>query len=203
VTTTDACTTTCVLSQILNAKALNEILSEDAPVEEIVDQLFAKGSQLAETVTVMKYSGWKEFCNQHTEAHGELAQLEGASNIDEGNIVVLLQCPMADEMKKLQEDGKPPAHHQNITDTYMVQNPGSNALLHPGCIAHQVARQLIVKQLQVTGKKNINYYQLACRSMATGKVVYDENGLARMGMTREQADKLVDGHACLYVMVVE
>ena len=202
-TTTTTCATTCVLSQILNADTLKEILCPDAPVEEIVDQLFAKGSQLAESVTVMNYSDWKQFCQQHVQAQGELAQLEGASTINGNNIVVLLQCPMSREMSKLQVDGKPPVHHKSITDTYMLQNPGSNALLHPGCIVHQVARQLIVKQLKVTGKKNINYYQLACRSMATGKVVYDENGLAKVGMSREQADKLVDGHACLYVMVVE
>jgi hypothetical protein len=83
----------------------------------------------------------------------------------------------------------------------MEQNPGSNALLHPGCIAHQVARQLIVRNIEVKGMSNLNYYQLACRSLASGKVVYDDNGLEAIGMSKEKATQLIEGFACLYVIV--
>ena len=110
---------------------------------------------------------------------------------------------MADEMAKLNVNGKPPAFHKDIVDGYMEQNPGSNALLHPGCIAHQVARQLIARSIEVDGVGALNYYQLACRSLASGKVVYDDNGLETVGMSKEKANKLIDGYACLYVIVRE
>jgi hypothetical protein len=190
-----------LLSEVLSAPTLKSVLTEDSPVEEIVENLYLKGAALANIVDRKYYKSWEEFKSKHETSVDELAQLEGVSQIGDDKLVVLVKCPMAEEVGKLFVDGKPPAHFSKIINGYMNQNPGSNAILHPGCIAHQVARQIIVNQLQIEGKQVVNYYQLACRSGATGKVVYDDNGLNEIGMSKAEAEKLVTGFACLYVIV--
>jgi hypothetical protein len=191
------------LAQVLNESVLREVLDEGAPVEEIVENLFRQGHQLFKAVRSRLYANWGEFKQAQQEGNTELVELEGPSTIDNDDVVILRGCPMADEMAKLHVGGKPPAFHKDIVEGYMEQNPGSNALLHPGCIAHQVARQLITRSIEVGGVGALNYYQLACRSLATGKVVYDDNGLKTVGMSKEKASELIDGYACLYVMVRE
>jgi hypothetical protein len=190
-----------LVAEVLSAETLREILVEGRPVEEVVAELFASGAKLADCTSIRAYETWDDFRRTHSKNASELTQLEGESTINDSSVVVLTGCPMADEMKKLSENGSPPAFHKKIVDGYMEQNPGSNAILHPGCIAHQVARQLVVKQLAVKDLVDVNYYQLACRSGASGKIAYDENGLAALGMTKEQAESLVSGSACLYVMI--
>jgi hypothetical protein len=188
--------------EVLNAKVLGEILQEGTPVEEVVEQLFLKGTELAQKIPSREYADWQSFLKAHLDNNTELAELEGTSTVEDADVVVLKACPMASEMAKLNVNGKPPAFHKQIIDSYMQQNPGSNSLLHPGCIAHQVARQIMVKHMKfVSGIRDLNYYQLACRSGLTGKIVYDENGLIEMGMSQEQAEKPIDGHACLYVLI--
>ncbi|MCP4590219.1 MAG: hypothetical protein GY842_05725 [bacterium] len=186
---------------VLSANALEDIIDEHAPIEEIVMGLFQEGTNLAESVTIEGYATWQEFKEAHAAGDSAIVELEGESTIDDANVVILKGCPMADEMKKLALDGAPPKFHTRIINDYMAQNPGSNAILNPGCIAHQVGRQLITKAITIGGEHCLNYYQLACRSSDTGKVVYDENGLASIGMSEAQADKLIDGSGCLYVII--
>ena len=188
------------LVEVLSASALSEILKEDSPVEDVVEGLFNKGNDLCQVVSMLEYPSWDDFKKRHAANGTELTQLEGSSTLSDSDVVVLLKCPMADEISKLFVDGKPPAFFKKIVDEYMDQNPGSNAILHPGCIAHQVARLLIVKNLNISGTGDMNYCQLACRSGASGKIVYDENGLTAAGMSKEQAGKLVDGYGCLYAI---
>jgi hypothetical protein len=189
------------LVEVLNADSLREILVESAPVEEIVDKLFQKGHELSAAVDNKEYRLFEEFKEACRRETSELDDLEGPSDINPDDVVILRGCPMADVMGSLNENGKPPEFHGRIVEEYKQQNPGSDAILHPGCIAHQVARQLIVKNIEIDGNRNLNYYQLACRSGATGKVVYDENGLRRTGLSRDRANELIDGYACLYAIV--
>lgn len=188
------------LVEVLTSDVLSSILDEHSPVEEVVMNLFRRGTDLADAVTTRNYESWEEFKTAHAAGDSAIVELEGLSEIDDSDVVVLRGCPMADEMKKLSVNGSPPEFHTRIITDYMHQNPGSNAILHPGCIAHQVSRQLIVKNITIAGEHCLNYYQLACRSGATGKVVYDENGLNAIGMSKEQANQLIDGFACLYVI---
>ncbi len=194
-------TKTLKLQKVLNADRLRGILDEGKPVEQVVMELFQTGLELATAVDVGRYASWDDFIGHHKAGESGIVDLEGDSTIDDDHVVVLLDCPMADTMKELNVDGAPPAFHKQIVEDYKDQNPGSNAILHPGCIAHQVSRQLITKSIEVDGKFSLNFYQLACRSMASGAVVYDENGLNAVGMSKEQADKLIEGKACLYVIV--
>jgi hypothetical protein len=191
------------LAKVLNESVLRDILDKDAPVEQIVEDLFRMGHKLFKAVKPRHYESWNDFKGATERGETELVELEGASTIQEDDVVILRGCPMADEMAKLNVDGKAPAFHKDIVNDYMDQNPGSNALLHPGCIAHQVARQLITRGIEIEGIQGLNYYQLACRSMASGKVVYDDNGMKTIGMNKETADRLIDGYACLYVIVKE
>lgn len=189
------------LVQVLNENFLRQLITETAPVEEIVEGLYNKGYELSEAVRHNAYDSWEDFKTKHCQGNTELIELEGDSDFYGDDILILRECPMISEIKKLYDDGKPPVFHNKIIQDYMEQNPGSNSMLHPGCIAHQVARQLVVKNLNIKGVTDVNYFQLACRSGATGKVVYDNNGLQTIGMSEGQAYRLIDGYGCLYVMV--
>jgi hypothetical protein len=186
---------------VLNFESMREILREDQPVHEIVEALFQKGTELAQVVSSRGYDNFDEFQEAHRADETQLAELEGPSNLEDRDVVVLRSCPMAEEMKKFRTTGAPPSFHAKIVEEFCAQNPGSNAILHPGCIAHQVGRQITIKQLNVRGESNLNFNQIACRNMATGQVVYDDNGLEAIGMTKEQANSLVDGFACLYAII--
>lgn len=189
------------LPEVVNAERLRSLLDEHAPVEDIVLELFKTGEELSHVVTFGSYDKFEDFVEAHKAGMSELIDLEGPASINDDLVVVLKSCPMAAEMAKLNVEGKPPVFFPTICNSYMEQNPGSNAILHPGCIAHQVARQLIVRDIKIGQENSLNFFQLACRNMATGKVVYDENGLKRVGMGKEKAAKLIDGFACLYAIV--
>jgi len=60
---------------------------------------------------------------------------------------------------------------------------------------------MIIKQIEVDGNSEFNFFQLACRSQDSGRIVYDDNGLAAVGMSIEQAEALIAGSACLYAIV--
>jgi hypothetical protein len=188
------------LAQVLNAAVLGKLLDEQTPVEKIVANLFAKGAELAGGGP-RHYGSFEEFAGRHAAGDSELVELEGASDILPDDVVILKGCPMAAEMKQLGVNGTPPPFYRRIVNDYREQNPGANAILHPGCIAHQVARQLIVKRIDAGGRHDLNYYQLACRNTSSGEIVYDDNGLAAIGMTKEKAAQLIAGSACLYVIV--
>jgi hypothetical protein len=189
------------LVEALNAEILRTVLDESSPVEDIVDELFSRGAALSTTRHPQTYESWADFVDKHRATKSPLFELEGASDISDKKVAILRNCPMAEEMKKLNVDGAPPKFHAKIVEGYKAQNPGSNAILHPGCIAHQVGRQVTVKTISIKGIKNLNFYQIACRSGATGKVVYDENGLTATGMTHTEADGLINGFACLFSLV--
>jgi hypothetical protein len=188
------------IGQVMSYEVLKEILNEATPVEDVVMTLFAKGDELAHVVTARKFDSLAHLRTEHNADNSELVELEGSSAFSDTDIVVLKNCPMAPIMKQFKVDGKAPAFHAQIVHDYKEQNPGSNAILHPGCIAHQVSRQIAVKDMNVAGASNLNFCELACRNMMTGDVVYDENGLEEIGMSKEQAYQLVDGFACLYAI---
>jgi hypothetical protein len=188
------------LAQVMNVDVLGEILQENAPAHEVVDSLLHKGVDLAEAVEHKVYKNYEDFVNTHVTGKSQLVELEGESSLDE-NMIILHGCPMFDEVKKLYTDGKPPESHGKIVNEFMDQNPGTNALLHPGCIVHQVARQMIVHSIKFEDGTGLSFYQIACRSMGTGKVVYDEKGMAVTNLSKEAIDKMIDGYACLYILV--
>jgi len=188
------------IAQVLNATALRQILRPDTPVEDIVDKLYEKGHELYMSLERKTYKDMSHWRRQHQEMKTELAALEGPSEIHENDVMVLKTCPIADEMAKLNVNGQPPAFHSEIIADYMEQNPGSNAILHPGCIAHQAARQMVVANMDVGGERNMNFHQISCRSATTGETVFDDNGLRTAGMKRKEAERMVNGNACVYSM---
>ncbi len=73
--------------------------------------------------------------------------------------------------------------------------------MHPVCIAHQVARQLVVANLDVAEKMDLHYHQLACRRDPSMKITYDHNGLSTVGLSEKQTARRASGSACLYALV--
>jgi hypothetical protein len=189
------------IAEVLDHAVLTQVLNEDAPVESIVENLFLKGNDLSDAVKKRHFSNWEQFKQAHATGDSELAELEGESDIDQHDRVSLKKCPLSEIMSKFVIDGQFPDHFKKIVEDFKHQNPGSNAILHPGCIAHQVARQLIVKDLDIENEKSINYFQFACRDAHSGKVVFDDQGLENSGASWTEAAISIDGNACYYKLI--
>jgi hypothetical protein len=189
------------IAEVLDHAALTQVLNKDAPVEVIVENLFMKGNDLSAAIKKRHFSNWEQFKHAHATGDSELAELEGESALDPQNRVSLKKCPLVEIMDKFMINGRFPNHFSKIVEDYKHQNPGSNAILHPGCIAHQVARQLIVKEMDIDSEKSINYFQFACRDTHSGKVLFDDHGLENFGASWTETAIGIDGNACYYQLV--
>ncbi len=70
------------------------------------------------------------------------------------------------------------------------RNPteGGGGALHPLCIVHRGIRENMPDQV-------IN---IACRSETSGAIVVSETNLEKVGLTRNEAEDMIAGQACLY-----
>jgi hypothetical protein len=145
------------LVEVMNHNVLRDIIDESKPVEQLVDELYHKGAELCRSVSLRSYKDWDDFRRHHSDERAELVELEGPSDLGAGDVVFLRACPIADEMSTLNRNGKPPEFHGRVVQDYMELNPGSNSVLHFGCIAHQVTRQFIVKSFRFENGDFLNF----------------------------------------------
>jgi hypothetical protein len=114
-----------------------------------------------------------------------------------GNVFILKKCPMGKLVESLKEDGKLPKYYLEVVKKYVELYKSKGAIIHPFCIVHQVIREQVGESIRVNGGRML-VYQVACRSLASGKVVYATEGTSRVDMTQEDIDKKIDGNACMY-----
>ena len=86
-------------------------------------------------------------------------------------------------------------------DKYLEIYKTKGAILHPFCIVHQVIRATVGEHMKIKGK-HMKVYQVACRSMSSGKIVYATEGTGRTELDKGQIDKKIDGKACMYIIKV-
>ena len=166
----------------------------------IIFDLQEKGREIAVEISGKDYKNLDDFLKEHASGKTSLVELEGKSTI-EGEIVVLHNCPLLKLLGSLQgPDGKLPEHFRNIEEKYKEIYKNKGAILHPFCIVHQVIRSVIGEHTRVNGKP-VAIYQIACRSVS-GRVVYANEGMSRIKLSKEDVDQRIDGQACMYLLKI-
>ncbi len=166
----------------------------------IIFDLQEKGREIAAEIGGENYKNLDDFLKEHASGNTSLVTLEGRSTI-EGEIVVLHACPLLKLLGSLKgPDGKLPEYFRNVEEKYKEIYKNKGAILHPFCIVHQVIRSIIGEHTRVNGN-TAAIYQIACRSVS-GKVVYANEGMSRINLSKEDVDQRIDGQACMYLLKI-
>jgi len=188
-----------LLENKLTKKWADEIINEDNKlILAIIHDLQQKAKEIADELGLEELEdiGW--LFTEFDEGKSPFNKLEGQAERDE-NLIILKQCPMSKLLSEVSVDGKLPDYYKTIVDKYIQIYKNKGAILHPFCIVHQVIRAHVGDHIKVGGK-NLKVYQVACRSMTSGKVVYANEGMSKVDMTKEEVDAKLEGKACMYLL---
>lgn len=190
-----------LLEKKLNKKWADEVITDNNRlVLAIIHDLQEMGKSIASELELKDYEGMEWFFEEHDKGDSPFDVLEGKAD-REGNVLVLKDCPMTRMLKSVMIDGKLPEFYQKIVDKYTEIYKSKGAILHPFCIVHQVIRATVGEHIKVGGKP-VKVYQVACRSMTSGKVVYAKEGTDRVEMSKEDIDEKIEGKACMYLLKI-
>lgn len=178
--------------------ALKVIPPEKKMFGAILHDLQNMANIIMKEMDLKGYTSPQEFIDAHDRGGSPLEALEGSSARD-GHVFVLKKCPMGKLVESLKEDGKLPKYYLEVVKKYVELYKSKGAIIHPFCIVHQVIREQVGESIKVNGGRML-VYQVACRSLASGKVVYATEGTSRVDMTQEAIDKKIDGNACMYLV---
>ncbi|MCL7415488.1 MAG: hypothetical protein M8349_05435 [ANME-2 cluster archaeon] len=137
----------------------------------------------------------------------ELAETQGPGleGAPEGDLNYLPICPFSDELIHfIDMFGERPKEFQTIVEyvkereaanTDKVECPAVASIL---CLMHHAYR---VKRAEMAGYGTLH---LACRSVVTGsKPAYNEEAIAKAGVTKEEVDKILEKGVCIFKFVKE
>ena len=178
--------------------ALKVIPPEKKMFGAILHDLQDMAKLIMKEMDLKGYKSPQEFIDAHDRGGSPLEALEGSSARD-GNIFILKKCPMSRLVESLKEDGKLPKYYLEVVKKYVELYKTKGAIIHPFCIVHQVLREQVGENIRVNGGRML-VYQVACRSLASGKVVYATEGTSRVNISQEEIDKKIDGNACMYLV---
>ena len=190
-----------MLEKKLTKKWAEEVIHENNRlILAIIHDLQEAGKGIADELGLKDYEGIEWFMEDHDKGKSPFDVLEGKAD-REGNVLILKNCPMTKLLNEVKVDGKLPDFYQTIVDKYLDIYKTKGAILHPFCIVHQVIRATVGEHIKIKGKP-VKVYQIACRSMTTGKVVFASEGASRVEMTKEDIEKKIEGKACMYLIKV-
>ncbi|MBI5695679.1 MAG: hypothetical protein HZC51_08070 [Nitrospirae bacterium] len=188
-----------LLEKKLNKKWADEVITDNNRlVLAIIHDLQEMGKSIASELDLKDYDSLALFCEDHDKGNSPFDVLEGKAD-REGNVLILKDCPMTRMLKSVMVDGKLPEFYQKIVDKYTEVYKSKGAILHPFCIVHQVIRGTVGEHIKIGGKP-VKVYQVACRSMTSGKVVHATEGGNRVEMSKEDIEKKIEGKACMYIV---
>lgn len=177
----------------------DEIIREDKRlISAIIYDLQEMGKAIAAELNIKDYESFEMFLLDHESGMSPFNALEGKADCED-NLFVLNHCPMAKMLESVMVDGKLPDFYQRIVDKYTEIHKGKGAILHPFCIVHQVIRATVCDHIKVKGKP-LKVYQVACRSMSSGKVVFAMEGTTRTEMDQDAIRMKIGGKACMYIL---
>ncbi len=164
------------LSDKLSADFVMEILKEGLDVNNLINVLENTGFELAGEVK-------------------SLEELEGES-VKDGDVYILKSCPMSNVIEEIKRrnNGSFPEYFRNIVDVYLKRSQRRRAILHPLCIVHQIIRKTFGQE------KGMYFQQVACRSIKTGEVVFDDDGIVMSGLSEEEIKEMIKDSACIYYL---
>ncbi len=190
-----------LLEKRLTKKWADEtITANNRLVIAIIHDLQEMGRQIAAELGLKDYESLERFLEEHDRGRSPFDALEGKAD-REGTLFVLKGCPMTNLLNSVTVDGRLPEFYKKIVDKYLEIYKTKGAILHPFCIVHQVIRATVGEHIKINDKP-VKVYQVACRSMTSGKVVYATEGTGRAGMERPEIDKKIEGKACMYLIKV-
>jgi len=104
-------------------------------------------------------------------------------------LVVLKGCPFG-----MLYDGIPKWGEkvEKLIESYNKQKNGGGAI-HPLCLVHKGVRKGVDK----------NIVSIGCRGKKSNRIEISEGALEKLGMSREEAEKFLEGKACLYAVKVD
>lgn len=188
-----------MLEKKLTKKWADEVINEDNKlILAIIHDLQEKAKSIADELGIKDYDSIQQLFEEHEKGKDPFDKLEGQADRD-GNLLVLKNCPMTKMLGEVMVDGKLPEFYQKIVDKYKEIYKTKGAILHPFCIVHQVIRATVGERIKVGGKQ-LKVYQVACRSMSSGKIVYATEGMNRVELSKEDIDKKIEGKACMYII---
>lgn len=188
-----------LLEKKLTKAWADEVIREEKRlISAIIYDLQEMGKAIAAELEFKDYESIEKFFEDHEHGRSPFDDLEGQSE-REGELIILKQCPMTKLLKEVSSGGQLPDFYSKIVEKYKEIHKSKGAILHPFCIVHQVIRATVGDHVKVQGKK-MRVYQVACRSMTTGNVVFAEEGMMRVNMGEDEVKKKISGKACMYLL---
>ena len=188
-----------LLEKKLTKEWADEVIREEKRlISAIIYDLQEMGKAIAAELELKDYESIEKFFEEHDQDKSPFDVLEGQSE-REGDLIVLNQCPMTKLLKEVSNGGQLPDFYSKIVEKYKEIHKSKGAILHPFCIVHQVIRATVGDHVKVQGKK-MRVYQVACRSMTTGNVVFAEEGMMRVNMGEDEVKRKISGKACMYLL---
>ncbi len=189
-----------LLEKRLTKEWAQEVMSDEKRLmSAIIYDLVEMGEKIASELKIGKYETLEEFLAQQDSGRSPFDILEGKAD-RKSNVYVLPRCPMAKLVESLRdEDGNLPDFYIKICKKYKEMHKTKGAILHPFCIVHQVIRAHIGEKTKVRGNP-VKVCQVACRSLSSGEVAYASEGMDRIGLDKEDVDRMIHGNACMYLV---
>jgi len=188
-----------LLEKRLTKKWADDVINENNRlILAIIHDLQETAKNIAGELELKNFDSLEWFYVDHDKGSSPLDALEGKADRD-GNVFVLQNCPMTNLLKSVMVDGQLPDFYQKIVEKYTEVYKTKGAILHPFCIVHQVIRATVGEHIKVNGG-NMKVFQIACRSMSSGKIVYATEGTGRVEMKKEDIDRKIAGKACMYMV---
>ncbi len=191
----------CLFTRLIREKKedIKKILESDSDIVEKVVMLrrFARGIA-RKYFNIINYENIEDFYGDYEKGKSPLVELEGTGFRDK-DLIILNECPSVPLFPEFQTDGEFPDYWAKIPQEYMDKFK-NEAILHPLCVVHQTFRDLLASQIP-KGRGVVHSIGVACRSGATGKVVYSDFGLSSTVATREDIEKVIDGFACAFHLI--
>lgn len=191
----------CLFTRLVREKKDNikKILGADSDIVEKVVMLRRLARDIARKYfNIINYKSLEDFYKDYENGKSPLVELEG-DGFRSKDLIILNECPSAPLFPDFKEDGEFPEYWTKLPQLFMEKFK-NEAILHPLCIVHQTCRDLLASQIP-KGKGVVHSIGVACRSGATGKVVYSEFGLSSSIATKEDIDKVIDGFACAFHLI--
>ncbi len=188
----------CLFTRLIREQKekFKTVFEANSDIVEKVVTLRRMARQIAKDYfNIINYQNIDDFYKDYEAGKSPLVELEGAG-FRERDIIILNDCPSAPLFEEFKENGEFPEYWARIPQEYMDKFK-NEAILHPLCVVHQTFRDLLASQIP-KGRGVLHSVGVACRSGATGKVVYSDFGLTTTTVKREEIAEVIDGYACAF-----
>jgi hypothetical protein len=188
----------CLFTSLIRERKDNikQILGSDSDIVEKVVMLRRLAREIARKYfNIINYQSIDDFYKDYENGKSPLVELEG-SGFREKDLIILNKCPSVPLFDDFKVNGEFPEYWTKLPQQYMDKFK-NEAILQPLCIVHQTCRDLLASQIP-KGRGVVHSIGVACRSGATGKVVYSDFGLSSSVVPKEGIAKAIDGFACAF-----